>query len=436
MKYKENGPKFSRKEDEVVVSTVSGHGQVSRDLSQKPSNEATISSSTIQRGSWFGETLSPNAVKTTLTTMAVASSVLALAIELGWGSSQNKTSFAPENLPFGNSSLVAHTGNYASMPSAIQSSSSCVQNVAFGSLGMLITQNIWPLLSGLFSCLPQATAQAPLLSCPSTSDATFSYTSGQGPLFFASTTPVNLTLPLNPSWPPSISPSNRNFFPGESCSVNPGDCGFYFSSAPYVSALMWNPPCSNAALNNAVQSFAYTNNWSNIPTGVSLALTLILEAIDFDGNTVECFYTINLAEFSTYSPPSTTAPAPTISNPTTSTSTSTTSTTAVTDPPSTAAPTAPPQTTSTTNTTTTTTTAPPFATTANMTPIIIGGAAGVVVFGVIIGGVRYLKKERKIVLGKTALGDSIVGAGSYYVDPKTIFPLQERTTSTGSLMDP
>ena len=378
----------------MVVSTVTSHGQAPRYLPQQARNETITPSRSIQTESKFRETPGLYAAKTALAATAVASCVLTLANEFGWGSSQNETTSMSGNYSFGNSSLVPYnTGNSASIPSAMQSSSSCIQSLVLGSLGMLVSQNVWPLLSGLFSCLPQATAQAPELSCPSASEATFSYTPGQGPLFFTNTTQVNPSLvPTNAAAEVGIFNDAHDVFltllPGESINVGSGDCGFYLTiqgEGCFYTLQQTTSPCSNVAVSEAVQSFSYTNNWSTVPIGTPLVRYFNLVVQSTESSTgAECFYIINLVGFPTYSPPTTTA-------------------------------------------------APP---TTNMTPIIIGGAAGgAVLIGVIIGGVCYLKKRKKIRLGETTLGDPIVTAGNSYADSKSVLPLRGLPSSRDSVME-
>ena len=367
----------------MVVSPATNRVQVSPYLPQQARNEAGISSR---------ETPGLYAVKTALAATAVASCVLTLATELGWGSSQNETSSAPGNFTLVNSSVVPYAGNAASMLSAMQSSSSCIQSLTLGSLGMLITQNIWPLLSGIFSCLPKAAAQAPLLNCPSAADATFSYTPGQGPLFFTNTIQVNSSLIEEGTcyvWSENDIYAPAALYPGESINVSSGDCGFYLTTdaADFGYTLQQTTsPCSNVAVSHAVQSFSYTNNWSTVPVGAPLIRNFIVFVASTKSPYAQCNYKIFLEGFPTYSPPITTAASP--------------------------------------------------ATTTNMTPIIIGGAAGgTVLIGVIIGGVCYLKKRKKIRLGETTLGDPIVTVGNSYADRKSTLPLQMSPSSRDSVME-
>jgi uncharacterized membrane protein len=381
-----------------------------------------------------GESPISSSIKTALAVSVVASCVIALVNEMGWIFASNDRPDSSSGNFFGNASVIAYNRNANTISSPFQSSSSCVQNVALGSLGMLLTQNILPLVSTLFSCIPQANAQTtsvtypPLLNCPS--DSTFYYTPGQAPLFFSQTTGTDTILGLPGGGTMSILASVDNIYPGEYINIAPGNCNFYLSG----NTLEFKS-CANSDIANALKNFSYTNSWTVVPAGASLTryLTLSVSSSIAGTSYSQCQYEVlSNIQLLTQSPP-TTFTATTTPNTTTETTTTETTTTETTTTETTTTETTATETTATDHSTIVNTTTDSPSKESSTKYMIIGGAAagGVALLGGTALGVYCLKKKKK---QRESLGKELrlmheFRSGDSTLDPKSSYSLHEIQSS-------
>lgn len=266
-------------------------GRVAPPATTRFENAERISSPTHETRSSFFENAGRYAVKTAAITTAVALPALAIANGMGMFSSGQDT-YAQEPISLGH--------NYTMTLPVVETSSACVQNLALGFLGSLITQSFWPTLAGLFSFGSGAAAQS-------------GSSSESGPLTVACG-PTNLTYTIGQAGPTALSSSltfspdnamlssanlSRNYYSCNDYSAVTGtrsgpSYGWTIVTNFYDTTFTPTAPLGRLASAGEVQRLLRSLIY--ITTATSPAkCTLTLNAYPADGGTpATCNYTVNV----------------------------------------------------------------------------------------------------------------------------------------------